>query len=328
MLDATIIGEVSPPPPVPPQLLLDPNQISGLMVSEYNLWFINGPDFYLQNAYLLPADKDYGSYGRVAAPLSPAHIRRHLIGQHTISLPTLNRVTNCGSWFALDADYDGSDKHLDLIAEAMRDDGLFPAREESRRGGHLWILSSDPIPARQSRIYLYNLMDRLGYKIRGVRGNKDGIEIFPKQDKLDENKIGSALRGPLGIHRKVMQRFWFTDAEPNLRAQFAYLRSLPRCTRAQMDDLTLGVDMPADLLPQPKPVRSTPFPREDFNILDYVSGPRKSGARDYFVQCPSCAAGGGDNDGDNLHITDKGDRWVFHCFVGCSFTDIKQACLR
>jgi hypothetical protein len=327
MLDVPTIVEAPPPPASP--LLLDSSLITPLMVSEYSLWFINGPDFYLQNAYLLPADKDFGSYTRMNTPLTQAHIRRHLVGQHTISLPTLNRVTNCGIWFALDADYDGSDKHLDLIAEAMREDGLFPAREASRRGGHLWILSSDPIPARQSRIYLYNLMDRLGYKIRGVRGNKDGIEIFPKQEVLAENKMGSALRAPLGIHRKeVMQRFWFTDAEPDLKAQFAYLRRLPRCTRAKLDDLTMGIDMPTDLLPHPRAARTTPFPQDDFDIRDYTTPPRNSRAKDYFVQCPSCAAGGGDNDGDNLHITHKGDRWLFHCFVGCSFTDIKNACLR
>jgi hypothetical protein len=312
--------------PAPTPILLDPSQISALMVAEYNLWFINGPDFYLQNAYLLPADKEHGSYTRSVAPLSLAHIRRHLMGQHTISLPTLNRATNCGMWFALDADYPGSEVHLKLIAEAMREDGLFPALEGSRRGGHLWVLSNDPIPARLSRIYLYNLTRRLGYVIR--TGAADGIEIFPKQEVLTENKMGSALRGPCGIHRKVMQRFWFTDAEPNLQAQFAYLRGLPRCTRDLMDELTDGIDMPAEFLPKPRVARTVPFPQDDFNICDYVPGPRNSRSKDYFVQCPSCSAVGRDNGADNLHISDKGGRLVFHCFVGCSFIDIKQACLR
>jgi hypothetical protein len=311
-----------------PSILLDPSQISPMMVEEYNLWFINGPDFYLQNAYLLPADKDHGAYMRSNASLTLSHIQRHLLGQHTLSLPTLNRVTNCGRWFALDADYTGSERHLDLIAERMREDGLFPALEASRRGGHLWVLSNDPIPAEQSRIYLFNLLDAMGYAISGVRGNKEGIEVFPKQSKLDENKVGSALRGPMGAHRKIMQRFWFTDAAPNIQAQFAYLRALPRCSRALLDELTDGIAMPADLLPQPRPARTGPFPKDTFDIFAYTSPPRKPNAKDYFVECPSCAAAGGDFDGDNLHITIFGGRGVFHCFYGCTYSEIRQACLR
>jgi hypothetical protein len=310
-----------------PTLLLMEVQITPLMISEYNLWFVNGEDFYLQNCYLLPADSNRGAYTRCMAPITFAHIRRHLQGEHTVSFPTLNRTSACGKWFALDADYTGSKEHLDIIAEAMKEDGLHPVRESSRRGGHLWVLCSDPIPARTSRIYLFNLLDRLGYDIRGPRGNKEGIEIFPKQESLGCEKMGNALRGPMGIHRKVMQRFWFRDAEPTIQSQFSYLRSLPRCSRALMDELTDGLDMPKDLLQAPRATTNFPVSlRDKFDIRKHTEAPRRGKDTDYFVQCPSCASGGRDNDHDNLHISFKDGRWQFWCFPGCTYADIKEAC--
>ncbi len=77
------------------------------------------------------------------------------------------------------------DAEVDLkaIEEEMKLDGLFPAYEHSRRGGHLWLICDEPLPAKAGRIYLYNILDRLGYDIRGVRGNAEGVEVFPKQEK-------------------------------------------------------------------------------------------------------------------------------------------------
>jgi hypothetical protein len=311
-----------------PTPLLDPARITPLMVAEYKLWFINGTDFYLQNSYLLPADSEALAWARVAAPLTSTHIQRHLDGQHTIGVYALTPQSSCGKWFALDADYPGAEEHLEEIAREMREDGLSPALEDSRRGGHLWVLCSDPIPARLSRIYLYSLLDRLGLAIRGPRGNKEGIEIFPKQESLEAGQVGNGLRGPLGVHRKVMKRFWFRDAVPEIEAQFAYLRRIPRCSRRDIESLTNGMDMPVDLIPTRPSEFLGPAPQSQFDIRFFIEASRRH-ARTYHVQCPSCAEAGRDTGRDNLHITETSGRPpLYHCFAGCGGEDIRAACYR
>ena len=316
-----------------PELIFNRDSIAPIWVSEFSLWLVNRKDFYLQSAYSIPADYERGAYTRVNSMLNEEQIVRHLCGIHTIGLYTIEPVTNVCKWFCLDADYDGSEFDLQTIADEMKLDGLSPAYEHSRRGGHLWLICDEPLPAKAGRIYLYDILDRLGYAIRGVRGNVEGVEVFPKQEGLDKDQYGNGVRAPLGIHRKVKERFWFRDAAPDLASQFSYLRALPRLTRSQLEDLTAGMTMPEDLIfkPAPPPILTAPVSMFDkFDIRRYTSeGRRKNRAGDYFTQCPSCSSAGRDNSGDNLHVTPKGGGPpLFTCFAGCSFKDITEACYR
>ena len=313
------------------QLLYARDRITPRMISEYMLWFVNRRDFYIQNSYLLLADLETGAgCMKVSAPLTADHVRRHLCGQHTIGLYAVNPETNSCKWFALDVDDDDEKPHLKEIAEEMKLDGLHPAFEESRRGAHLWILCDEPLPAKACRIYLYTLLDRLGYVISGVRKNKEGYEIFPKQEQLKVGMYGNGLRGPFGIHRKSMKRYWFRDAGPTLEEQFAYVRSLPRLRRADLEMLIQDMTMPEDLLPKPVPVfTGTVNPLDKFDIRLYTEKPRRVfSAGDYFVRCPSCAEAGTDTKQDNLHVTPDGSVYKFFCHKGCSFKDIRDACYR
>lgn len=294
--------------------------VPGLLLAEYIHWFVNRRDFYIQNSYLVPADFEHGTgCMRVNVPLTEDHVLRHLVGQHTIGLYALEPQFSCCKWFALDGDYDDEEQGIDAkrdleeIAEAMKEDGLSPAFETSRRGAHLWLLCSEPIPALQGRIYLYTLLDRLGFAIRGSRKNMEGIEIFPKQESLKEGQYGNGLRGPFGIHRKSMRRYWFRDAEPNLQAQFAYIRTLPRLTRAKLDELTEGLTMPEDLILKDEPRLGSWDSKSKFDFREFI-GPepgklirepdRKASSKgDFFIQCPCCAAAGRDNGKNNLHVT-------------------------
>ncbi len=211
------------------------------------------------------------------------------------------------------------------------------AYEYSRRGGHLWVLCDEPVSAKTGRIYLYDILDRLGYPILGARGNKEGVEVFPKQESLEVGQFGNGVRAPLGIHRKVKERFWFRDAEPNLEAQFKYLRKLPRVTREKLEALTDGMDMPEDLMPKPfvPPAYVEPLnPFEQFDIRRYNAAAAGNKVN-YMTRCPSCAAAGRDRRGDNLHISPSKDpkkRMLgipdFYCHgaLKCSFKDIVRAC--
>lgn len=293
------------------------DKVPGLLLAEYIHWFVNRRDFYIQNAYLVPADFEHGTACmRVSTPLTDDHVLRHIVGQHTIGLYALEPQFSSCKWFALDGDYEDKEQGIDAkndlenIAEAMREDGLFPAFEESRRGAHLWLLCAEPLPALQGRIYLYTLLDRLGYAIRGPRKNLEGIEVFPKQESLKDGQFGNGLRGPFGIHRKSMRRYWFRDAEPTLQDQFSYIRQLPRLTRAKLDELTEGLTMPEDLLQKDEP-RLGATSTSKFDFREFI-GPgklipepsRKASTKgDFFIQCPCCAASGRDNGKNNLHVT-------------------------
>lgn len=317
------------------EAIYNKDTIAPIWVSEFWLWFVNRKDFYVQSAYAMPADYKRGGYSRVEFMLNEEQIVRHLCGVHTIGLYAIEPETNTCKWFCLDADYGDSEFDLKTIEAEMKLDGLSPAFECSRRGGHLWLICDEPLPAKAGRIYLYDILDRLGYPIRGVRSNVEGVEVFPKQERIEKDQYGNGVRAPLGIHRKVKERFWFRDAAADLQSQFSYLRALPRLTRSKLEELTAGMTMPEDLIfkPATAPVLTTTASMFDkFDITRYTPAPRRynSSKKDYFTQCPCCASVGRDNGGDNLHVTLKGGGPpLFICFgAQCSFKDITEACYR
>ncbi|QBD83659.1 hypothetical protein EPA93_33030 [Ktedonosporobacter rubrisoli] len=64
--------------------------------------------------------------------------------------------------------------------------------EASRRGGHLWIFFTQPLPAAQARTWL-------------LPWCPVGIEFYPKQDQ--STGYGSLIRLPLGVHRLTGKRY-------------------------------------------------------------------------------------------------------------------------
>ena len=340
-LELAEIETVYRPDPPP---LIDASRITPLMITEYALWFLNTSNFYVQHPLLLPRDIEEGrGYLRVKAPINASHIRGHLIGGHTIGCYCIAPETQRVKWFAIDGDH--SEVQLKMIEHEMREDGLFPAYEHSRRCGHLWVLCSDAVPAKMARVYLYQLLSRLNIPIVGFRQEREGMEIFPKQERLETEQVGSGLRGPLGVHRKAMKRYWFRDAEPEIEAQFAYLRMIPRCSYEQLEELTADMEMPEDLAATEQPANSEriEYSGREFNIGPYLDQRRFSrlvslanlrsrSGRDASMTfaCPACRACGHDRPGDNMNVTITADRSVplFYCFAArqCSFHEIKAAC--
>jgi hypothetical protein len=94
----------------------------------------------------------------------------------------------------------------------------------------LWILFESPVLARQARVYVRHLAGKLSVQVKGA-GPTEGIELFPKQDRIEEGRFGNAIRGPLGIHRAANRRYWFYGAAYDLQAQMA-----SSCSHALMGD--------------------------------------------------------------------------------------------
>ncbi len=166
-------------------------------------------------------------------PLDADVVRMHLNGDITINLYAINPETQRSKWVAIDADFDGAVEALFQLQWELKQDGVEAALEQSRRGGHLWIFADAPLLASECRIYIYNLALRLGVPVKGG-GLNDGIEVFPRQDRIEDGEYGNAIRAPLGVHRKTNQRYWFYEAALTPEAQLDYLDSLKKLTEAEL----------------------------------------------------------------------------------------------
>ncbi len=183
------------------------------------------------------------------------------------------------------------------------------------RDGHLWLLFDSPIAGE----YLVNF----GNAVLRLAGAKNsGIEIFPKQAKAD--RLSSAVRLPLGIHRKPgadNRRGWFNITQQNyyschdVEYQLAWLAAQP------LND----ADTAIELAEVHKPIVLTPIKRvreygnsnhKRINILDFVHT-RRFG-KEFAAQCPLCAAEGHDLHRDNLRISRDGRK--FCCWYGGAAT--------
>ena len=258
--------------------------------------------------------------------LTAATIRRHLEGEITIGLYAINPATQRSKWVAIDADYDDAMADLLKLQYFLQEDKVAAALEMSKRGGHLWIFMERPTLACQCRIYIYNLALRLGVRIRGA-GLAEGIEVFPKHDELREGEFGSAIRGPLGIHRGANRRYWFYGADYDLEKQIAYLNRIQKLSEDQLRSYIAGKTMPGEFeRKRTSPNRAAPFVHasgHEFRILDHVGKVRKAG-RNYVTQCPSCAEAGQDRSGDNLAISIDDSR-KYICWAGCTKEMIRRA---
>ena len=193
--------------------------------AEYMAWFVNRraytrqtdrPDEHSGKYYFYQA-RDRRTKERLS--LDPLVIQKHLAGELTVGLYAINPETQCSKWVAIDADYEGAYRDLRTLKWELEQDGVHAVVEMSRRGAHLWILCERPLPARLCRIYIYSLALRLDVPIKGTFRQVDGIEVFPRQDEIGASEYGNAIRGPLGIHRANMHRYWFEDAPSNLADQ-------------------------------------------------------------------------------------------------------------
>lgn len=149
---------------------------------------------FVQRADQYAVQQRDGSYWRVAAPLTLAHLHAHLHGRWTLGTYLLAEDSTC-TFAVLDADTEDGLDGLAALSAELAHQGIASLLEASRRGGHLWLHFTVPTPAHQVRSWL------LPY------ANAYGVELYPKQDTLSSGGSGSLIRVPLGIHQRA--RGWF-----------------------------------------------------------------------------------------------------------------------
>jgi len=262
-----------------------PSAIPPQVVQDYWRLFVNRRAYTLQSArphpetgrhyYFRPNDKRTGA----ALELNEDIIRRHLEGEITIGLYAINPENQCCKWVAIDADYKNAMEDLLKLQYRLGQDGIQPALEMSRRGGHLWIFLEQPLLAKHCRIYIHDVALRLAVPVK-ESGLKEGIEVFPKHDMIEPGGFGNAIRGPLGIHREASRRFWFYGADYTVEAQMAYLNGLRKFTEHELQAFIVGKEAPKhDNSPRERitaPTFRGRTARSEFRILEHV-GPVRFG---------------------------------------------------
>jgi hypothetical protein len=307
--------------------------VSAENIQDYWKLFVNRRAYILQSLHP-DEDGNYRYYRPKKRPngeeasLNDDVVRRHLRGDLTVSLYTPNPETQRSKWFVIDGDYKLALEHLCALQYDLQ--YLYQidaALEQSRRGAHLWIFCEEPLLAREGRQLLLRLAAKLQMPVKGA-GQVEGLEIFPKQDELPTGEFGNAIRGPLGIHRKVQTRYWFYGAERNLADQLAYLKHVRKMTQAALVSV---VDHLEPLLEPEKP-KIVPIgrrarytgERQPFHILDHIATPRKRAGRNWTTQCPSCALAGNDQSQNNLSIKID-EPTKYKCWAGCTKEMIREA---
>ncbi len=306
-------------------------QATSTNVEDYWQLFVN------RRAYVLQSMRPHAESGRhyyfrpkagkngEAPSLAAETVRRHLEGDLTIGVYAMSPATQRCKWIAMDGDYKDSLKHLCELQWELQQQKVEAALEQSRRGAHLWIFGEQPLLARQCRLLISGLAQKLGIPVKGA-GTAEGIEIFPKHDELKDGDFGNAIRGPLGIHRTISARFWFYGADYNLDNQLAFLKRVTKLSEEQLGALLQKLGQPCE--GEKREIKPTPrwqFPAQQrqFHILDHLQVRRKTG-RNWITRCPSCAAAGRDKSGDNLAISvDEPQKYI--CWAGCSKEMIRAA---
>jgi hypothetical protein len=300
-------------------------------VEDYWQLFVNRRAYVLQSKRPHPESGRYYYFrpkaGKNGEPVSltAATIRRHLEGDLTLGVYAMNPATQRCKWIAMDGDYKESLKHLCELQWELQQQKVEAALEQSRRGAHLWIFGEQPLLARQCRLLISGLAEKLGIPVKGA-GTADGIEVFPKHDELKDGDFGNAVRGPLGIHRAISARFWFYGADYNLDNQLVFLKRVTKLSEEHMNALLQKLGQRSE--PEKREVTLAPrwqYPAQQrqFHILDHIEVRRKTG-RNWIARCPSCAASGRDRSADNLAISvDEPQKYI--CWAGCSKEMIRAA---
>lgn len=160
------------------------------MAASYRDLLVNRGAYTVQSYVPDAGGKYYYYRPRDQRRLTLETIRDHLNGLITVGLYAIDPRSQCSKWLAVDADYATALNDLLKLRYAMKEDGLEPALEQSRRGAHLWVFGAEPLPARCWRLYIHNLALKIGVPVK--KDKTEGIEIFPRQDEL--GLTNSAMR--------------------------------------------------------------------------------------------------------------------------------------
>ena len=137
-------------------------------------------------------------------PFNSPLLERHLKGDLTLGAYILD-AKSITTKIVFDDDSEKGLEGLHNLEIDLQGQGIPSYLEQSRRGGHLWVFTP-PLLGRDAR--------RVGkYLLTQMELTTKDIEIYPKQDFLHGDHVGSLVRLPFGKHLKTGKVYGFIDLE-------------------------------------------------------------------------------------------------------------------
>ena len=175
-------------------------------------------------------DPETGRARQVKAPVTQKVSLDHLTGQQPYGVYLLagDRIKAA----AVDFDDDDANPPLQFMTTARRY-GISAYIERSKsKGYHVWVFFEGWVLASKARLVIRHILEEIG---------EPNIEVFPKQDALDErNQYGNFIYAPL-FGRLVREgRTVFLDPENGLEPypnQWDFLESVQRVSEATLDEI-------------------------------------------------------------------------------------------
>jgi superfamily II DNA or RNA helicase len=162
----------------------------------------------------------------------------HLLGKHVIGVYPLLPTGEC-CFLAVDFDGTGWEEDSAAFAATCRQHDLFVSTERSRsgNGGHVWMFFEDAVGASQARrLGSFMLTETMSRRYEIPMRTYD--RFFPNQDVLPTGGFGNLIALPLQKESIEAKNTLFLDQDfQPIGDQWAYLRSLRRIKRHEVDDV-------------------------------------------------------------------------------------------
>ena len=173
--------------------------------------------------------------------LSREHVESHLAGKkcYGIYLVRQDDTVTC-SCVDLDNKPDRPDpewkEKSERVSKRLTELGIANLTEVSQSGNaaHNWVFFEKPIPAADVRTFWRGIGDDLGITFG---------EIYPRQDKVEDGKVGNLIRLPLWKKSHFVNDQWETiDAETALTVAKVSAEKLPIAKRVSVEVVPIGTD--------------------------------------------------------------------------------------
>jgi hypothetical protein len=156
-----------------------------------------------QDAYVAFQKTGNPKYRRINAPITSEVIVGHLNGTQPIAVYAVIEDQTYLAVLDLD-DHDRTLDWADLVAaakpivDALKRLGfkVLCCRSGGGAGLHICLIWRDPQPARLVKQFLRNLIEKLGFKHGSGGVQAAEIEVFPKNDRVNEGNYGNAVALP------------------------------------------------------------------------------------------------------------------------------------